>query len=153
MTGAGVRGLFRLAGTAVLAATVTAQAAGPSTVYRCGNSYSQTPCEGAATVAADDERTPAQRAQTLEAARRDAAQARALEKARLAQEARAPRAVVIPSGTGNLVAEVAPVATARDGASASARPHARHPRPAASNGLFTARAPAAPRPEAARAAP
>ena len=64
-------------------------------VYRCGdNSYSNRPCPGGKEIPADDPRTPAQRAQTTDAARRDAKMADEMERARLKQEAKAPMAAV-----------------------------------------------------------
>jgi hypothetical protein len=53
--------------TAASVAPVAAQ-----NVYRCGDSYSQTPCAGGAVVNTDDPRSASQRAQTSEAAQRDA---------------------------------------------------------------------------------
>jgi hypothetical protein len=58
-------------------------------VYRCGDSYSQQPCPGGKQVPTEDSRTPAQRAQTTDAVRRQAAAADQMEKARLKQEAKA----------------------------------------------------------------
>lgn len=55
-------------------------------IYKCGNSYSQTPCAGASTLNLDDARTSAQKQQTDAAMRSDAKQAKALEKNRLVQE-------------------------------------------------------------------
>jgi hypothetical protein len=65
------------------------------TVYRCGNSYSQQPCPGAAPVAAADPRTPAEAARSGSVAAADAKRADAMEKARIAQEKNAPKAGVI----------------------------------------------------------
>jgi len=56
-------------------------------IYRCGNSYSQSPCPGGQQVDAQDPRSATQAAQTREAATRDAKLATELEKARLAREA------------------------------------------------------------------
>ncbi len=56
--------------------------------YRCGDSYSQTPCPGAAIIDTADKRTQAQKAQTDQASKRDAQIANAMEKARLQQEAK-----------------------------------------------------------------
>ena len=67
------------------------------TVFRCGNSYSQQPCAGGASVAASDPRTPAEANQAAQAAVADARRADAMEKARLAQEKAAPKAVVMGS--------------------------------------------------------
>lgn len=54
------------------------------TIYRCGNSYSQTPCTGAVVVHADDKRTPDQKAQTDAATMRAARLAQRMERDRLA---------------------------------------------------------------------
>ncbi|MEO7940584.1 MAG: hypothetical protein ABIR55_18315, partial [Burkholderiaceae bacterium] len=43
----------------ILPIGVSAQA-----IYRCGNTYSQTPCAGGSVVAADDSRSAQQKAQT-----------------------------------------------------------------------------------------
>jgi hypothetical protein len=56
--------------------------------YRCGNSYSQTPCPDGVAVDASDKRTAAQKQEADLATRRDAKTASSMEKARLAQEAR-----------------------------------------------------------------
>lgn len=62
-------------------------------VYRCGdNSYSTTPCPGGKAVDVADPRTAAQRAQTLDAARRESRMADEMEKTRLKQEAVAAKA-------------------------------------------------------------
>jgi hypothetical protein len=58
-------------------------------VYRCSdNSYSNQPCPGGKEIQAQDPRTAAQRAQTADAARRDAKAADEMEKSRLKQEAK-----------------------------------------------------------------
>jgi hypothetical protein len=64
------------------------------TVYRCGDSYGQQPCPGGRAVDTEDSRTPAQRAQTTEAVRRDAKAADELEKARLKEEAKVAPAMI-----------------------------------------------------------
>jgi hypothetical protein len=63
------------------------QAALAQPVYRCGNSYSQTPCAGAVTVQADDTRTDAQRAAAREGLARDKALGNAMEATRRKDEA------------------------------------------------------------------
>lgn len=63
-------------------------AATAQTVYRCGNSYSQTPCPNGVALDVADPRTPAQRAEAAAAAARDTQTANALEKTRLAEEAK-----------------------------------------------------------------
>lgn len=88
-----------------LALLLATGAVGAQNVYRCGNSYSQSPCANAVAVQADDPRTEAQRdaareglahdkalAREMEATRRkDEAQALALDKAALARAAAAHR--------------------------------------------------------------
>jgi hypothetical protein len=71
-----------------------ASAAQAQAVYRCGAAYSQQPCAGGTTVAVDA-RTPADAQRAQSNAQRDAKLADAMEKQRLAQEARAPKALVI----------------------------------------------------------
>lgn len=55
-------------------------------IYKCGNSYSQTPCPGANTLTLDDARDAAQKQQSDAATRRDTGLAAALEKDRIAKE-------------------------------------------------------------------
>lgn len=57
-------------------------------VYRCGSSYGSQPCEGGRALAAQDPRTPEQRAQSDNAALRDAMLADGLQEARRQEEAR-----------------------------------------------------------------
>ena len=64
-------------------------------VYRCGGSYSNTPCPGATIVPTDDARSPAQKAQTDAATRRDAKSAQVLEMERLKQEGKPPPAIIL----------------------------------------------------------
>ena len=79
--------------------------AGAQTIWRCGNSYSQVPCQGgtAVTVAEPVTGRPA----PTSVANRDAKLAAEMEKARLAQERNAPKAIVIGP------VEAPPVAEAR----------------------------------------
>jgi hypothetical protein len=62
--------------------------------YRCGNTYSQTPCPGGMPVDASDKRTSEQKAQADEVARRELRMADALEKSRLQQEEEQRKAAV-----------------------------------------------------------
>lgn len=78
------RGL--LAGAALLGATAPLIA---QTVYRCGDSYSQSPCEGARTLQLDDARSPAQKADSDDVARRSQQAADALEADRVRSEQQA----------------------------------------------------------------
>lgn len=56
------------------------------TIYKCGSSYSQTPCPDGSALSLDDRRDPAQKRQTDEAVKRDAQLAREMEQQRLSQE-------------------------------------------------------------------
>lgn len=58
-------------------------------VYRCGNSYSQTPCPGGESVDVADPRTPAQKAAADVANRQTARSATEMERSRLREEAAA----------------------------------------------------------------
>jgi hypothetical protein len=79
---------------AVLAAACGSAAA--QQVYRCGSSYSQHACPGATPVAmTTDASAPSEAARAAAAAKTDAKRADAMERARLAQEAKAPKAIVM----------------------------------------------------------
>jgi hypothetical protein len=65
------------------------------TVYRCGNSYGTQPCTGGAAFDASDPRTPADAARADQVSAEEAKRADAMEKARLAREKEAPKALVI----------------------------------------------------------
>jgi hypothetical protein len=65
------------------------------TMYRCGNSYGHEPCPGATLVQAAQRPSDAEARQAESAAQKDQRRADAMEKARLAQEARAPKALII----------------------------------------------------------
>lgn len=71
-----------------LTLSAAAMAASAQVTYRCGNSYSQSPCPDAVIVDTRDARTNAQKAQTDVATQRDVRVANALEKARLLQESK-----------------------------------------------------------------
>lgn len=81
-------------------------------VYRCGGSYSNTPCPGATVVPTDDPRSAAQRAQTDAATRRDARSAKVLESERLMQEAKPAPATILNPAPASLPADN-PVARAK----------------------------------------
>ena len=70
-------------------------AAGAQAVYRCGSSYSQQPCPGGSEVAVTAPRPPSDVAQARAAVQADMKRADAMEKARLAQEKNAPKALII----------------------------------------------------------
>ena len=86
---------MRLHPTLVLATLALAASAQAQTVYRCGSSYSQQPCAGGQPVAASDARAPADAARASGHAAADMKRAEGMEKARLAQEKNAPRAIII----------------------------------------------------------
>ena len=67
---------------------VSAWAAG-SNVYKCGSTYSQTPCDGAVPVRVDDTRSKEQKSQSDADIVQQGKTANAMEKARLKEEARA----------------------------------------------------------------
>ena len=79
----------------IIAAALAAAATGADAqqVYRCGSSYSQQPCPGGTTIAATDPGGDAARARA--AAKVDAQRAAEFEKARLAREKQAPKAIVM----------------------------------------------------------
>ena len=83
----------------ILGALLALASTGPlaQQVWRCGNSYSEQPCAGGSAVAAPHQPSAAEAAKASGAAKSDAQRAEALEKARLAQEKSAPKAVVIAS--------------------------------------------------------
>lgn len=66
-----------------------AAAAPAQIIYRCGDSYSQTPCPGGRILESSDPRTAAQRVEARRAAAKDRQLAAKLEKERLAREAAA----------------------------------------------------------------
>lgn len=62
------------------------------TVYRCGSSYSQTPCPGGGAVDATDSRTPEQRKAHEASVKHEKRAGETLEKTRLKEEVAAQRA-------------------------------------------------------------
>lgn len=78
--------------TFLIAASDLSTSAGAQNVYRCGDSYSQSPCAGGVAVDASDSRTRAQQAQAAADTARARQAANALEKDRLKQEEAAARA-------------------------------------------------------------
>ena len=79
--------------TLVLALALWAGAAAGQTVWRCGSSYSQQPCAGGTAVTVSEPVTG--RPAATPVANTDAKLAAEMEKARLAQERNAPKAIVI----------------------------------------------------------
>jgi hypothetical protein len=86
---------------AAVLALAACTGAGAQAIYRCGNTYTQEPCPGAAAVL---QPTRAPTAGELAAARaqvdRDTRLARSMEEDRLRQEARGPRAYIPPEKAG-----------------------------------------------------
>jgi hypothetical protein len=74
---------------------VTTAATGAPAIHRCGNTYSPQPCEGGGTIAPAHVPTREEGARAAHAAKVDAQRADALEKARLAREKNAPKAIVM----------------------------------------------------------
>lgn len=73
----------------LIAAYAISTGAAAQKVYKCGNSYSQIPCNDAVKVGADDTRTAIQKKESEKAVARDMQAAKAMEKERLAEEKRA----------------------------------------------------------------
>ena len=119
-------------------AGATAQAAGP--VYRCGSSYSQTPCPGGTLVEAGDPRTAAQRAEARRIAAAERTAARKAEKERLAAEKKQRKEPVIAS----LGPTAAPSAPSK-GSGKSAGKDADKRKAKAKDEPFTAIAPGSPK--------
>ena len=90
---------IRAAGTLSLLAALCAIAvpAAAQTVYRCGGSYGDEPCTGAAIVATADPRSREQQSQTKEAALRDARTARLMEQERLKTERQPLQSFIAPA--------------------------------------------------------
>jgi hypothetical protein len=78
---------FRNLAITTAAALCVWHAASAQQVYRCGNSYSQTPCTGAVAVNTDDPRTDTQRAEAKQALASDKALTKELEARRQKDEA------------------------------------------------------------------
>jgi CDGSH-type Zn-finger protein len=103
-------------------------AASAQTIYRCGNSYSQTPCSGGHTLAIDDSRTAAQKSQTDAATVQTRQLAAQLERERVAQE-KAAMAAGLRQDAGHgrdKTRNTAGLAAQSDTADAGKKPRARH---------------------------
>ena len=72
--------------TVFIAACAICTGASAQKVYKCGASYSQTPCPDAVTIHAEDTRSQAQQMDSKKVIARDVAAANAAEKARLKEE-------------------------------------------------------------------
>jgi len=100
------------------ALALTGPWAAAQTVWRCGSSYGQQPCAGGMALPASGKPTPAEAAAAARVAHADARLAQQLEKARLAQERNAPKAIVI----GPQAAASAPVAGKERGKAKAGKP-------------------------------
>jgi hypothetical protein len=89
-----------------LAALGSTAPAAAQNIYRCGSTYSQQPCEGGKLVAASDSRSAGQKAQTDQAAQRDAKSAETMEKARLKEEAKPASVGILPGKVEEVPAPV-----------------------------------------------
>lgn len=81
-----------------IAITLAYMPAHGQTVYKCGNSYSQTPCADGKTVDVSDPRSAAQKAEADAATRRGAKAADAMERNRLREEAQMRAANRVAAG-------------------------------------------------------
>lgn len=80
----------------ITAAAFFAAPAMAQTVYRCGDSYVQKPCPGGKAIDVDDSRSASQRTDTLDATKRAAQAAEAMQKERVAEEAKAAQVLLPP---------------------------------------------------------
>jgi hypothetical protein len=103
-----------LACAAAAAAAATPALAGPTIIWRCGNSYSDLPCEGARSIEADVPAPSAERRrQADEGTRRDMEAANRMQRERLRLEAEQSRrgAIVIGSPASRAAARADPAPT------------------------------------------
>ena len=117
----------------LLVCSIWSAQASAQTVFRCGNTYSQTPCPGAIALDVTDSRTAEQKAQTDAAARQTASSASKMERERLSQE-KAMRSA--PSGQARSPNTAA--APARDGAGAGRQTGSSNKKAATATEHFTA---------------
>ena len=109
----------------LLLAIAAGAAVAKTPIYRCGQTYSQTPCPDGNLIDAADPRTAAQRAEAARITEREKRQAAQLEREhRAADAASAPTATIIPT---------AAVASAPASAPAKAKKKGQKPEHAASS--------------------
>lgn len=94
----------------IIAISVVSTWANAQKAYRCGNSYSQTPCADGKSLDLTDNRTAAQQKQAVAATANRAEEVAVLEKARLARERQELAAKKIPAGV--IAPAVAPAGVA-----------------------------------------
>ena len=119
--------------SALLLAAASHSALAAPPIYRCGSSYSQTPCVNAQEILVDDARDAAQKKQADEATRREAAAARSLEQQRLAQEKQA-----LKNAPKQLGGQAAPKPQAKASEPIKKRPHKRQATDGKKSEYFTA---------------
>ena len=124
-------GIFKA--TIFIAVCAVSTWASAQNTYRCGNTYSQTPCPNGKTLDVTDSRTADQKKQTDAATANSAKAGDNLEKARLAQEKRDLAANKVRPVV------IAPVAAPKVAAEPQPRTHAK--RKKKTSPYFTAQAP------------
>lgn len=112
--------------------TLSTVAIGQKTVYRCGASYSQIPCEGAVPIHADDARTKSAKTEADKSTQRAMKQAEEMEKTRLKEEKAALEPRQKPAAPAD---KAKPDATAREDESKKSRHKKKEPE------YFTAKPP------------
>lgn len=95
----------------LIAASALTTVATAENVYKCGNTYSQSPCPGAKLLNIDDSRDPQQKKRKDELTRRDAELANDMEQTRLANEAALAAQRTPPAQSTGKSRRVKPVAT------------------------------------------
>ena len=120
--------MTRLLLTCILTAAALPSWATP--VYRCGQTYSQSPCPGGHEVEATDPRSAAQRAEAQRQIARDQALAAQMEHDRRAREANPPNAASL---TVAKAAEKPKPAKSHKAKKSSKKKRAPHRKPAASS--------------------
>lgn len=81
-----MRNLFKFATFFIAICAISTGAIAQKIVYRCGTTYSQTPCDGAVPVNADDARSKTDKLEADKATQRDMQRAKDMEKVRLKEE-------------------------------------------------------------------
>jgi hypothetical protein len=113
----------------IAAAAFFAAPAMAQTVYRCGDSYVQTPCPGGKTLDVDDSRSAVQRSDALDTAKRASQAANAMEKARLEEEAKPAQALLPPERPQAALTDEEPKVIRARAAKKKAQPKAKAPKP------------------------
>lgn len=139
----------------LIAICATTTRASAEEVYRCGSSYSQTPCPDGVRVDVQDARTAAQKAESDAAIRRESSAANAMEKARLKEEARLQAAnakAAAPTKAKKKASQPTASDASADGADATplgAKPHKHPAKKKKEPEYFTARGATVEKPKAA----